>query len=52
MEDTSGKTLYFQKNELPPVTMSEETVALLDHPEASKCYHWMLEARARIHLMQ
>ncbi|WHX98459.1 glycosyltransferase family 61 protein [Neobacillus sp. DY30] len=46
------KHSIFKKNELPPVTMSEETVALLNHPAASNYYHWMLEAMARIHLMQ
>jgi Glycosyltransferase 61 len=42
----------FKDKKLPPVTITEETVAILNHPASDNYYHWMLEALARIHLIQ
>lgn len=42
----------FKEEKLPPVTLTEETVAMLNHPAADNYFHWMLEVLARIHLIQ
>ena len=42
----------FQEKHLPPIIMTEETVAILNHPAADNFYHWMIETLARIHLIQ
>ncbi|MBP3041454.1 glycosyltransferase family 61 protein [Bacillaceae bacterium Marseille-Q3522] len=42
----------FKEEKLPPLTMSEETVAMLNHPASNNYFHWMLEALARIHLIE
>jgi|LSQX01.3.fsa_nt_gb capsular polysaccharide biosynthesis protein len=42
----------FQQKKMPPLTKTEKTVAVLNHPAAYNYYHWMLEVLARIHLLQ
>lgn len=42
----------FKENKLPPLTMTEETVAMLNHPAGYNYFHWMLETLARIHLIE
>jgi hypothetical protein len=42
----------FNEEKLPPITITEETVAVLNHPAADNFYHWMIETLARIHLIQ
>lgn len=42
----------FQETTLPPLIKTDKTVALLTHPAAHNYYHWLLEAIARIHLLQ
>jgi Glycosyltransferase 61 len=42
----------FKEEKLPPVTMTDETVAMLNHPAGYNYFHWMLETIARIHLIE
>lgn len=42
----------FQESRLPRLIKTHKTVAVLNHPAANNYYHWMLEALARIHLLQ
>jgi hypothetical protein len=42
----------FKETKLPSLIKTDKTVALLTHPAAYNYYHWMLEAIARIHLLQ
>lgn len=42
----------FQEIKLPPSVKTKQATALLTHPAAYNYYHWMLEALARIHLLQ
>lgn len=42
----------FKEEKLPPVTITNETVAMLNHPAGYNYFHWMLEAIARIHLIE
>lgn len=42
----------FQESKLPPIIKTDKTVALLNHPASNNYYHWLLEAIARIHLLQ
>jgi capsular polysaccharide biosynthesis protein len=42
----------FQEQKMPPLIRTDKTVALLNHPASKNYYHWLLEAIARIHLLQ
>jgi Glycosyltransferase 61 len=42
----------FKEKKLPPITLIDETVAMLNHPAGYNYFHWMLENLARIHLIE